>query len=323
VNVTPAAAEPLDFGTGPVVADPSHPSDLYMAGGGDGVWKSTDYGNTWAKINQTIPYVAMGYVMAVLPGGTPPIVLVAGYKVVHKSTDGGVTFKELPFDFPDSLYSIQVDPYDAKHLISGLHEVDGIVESSDGGDTWKYAGTGGFPSGGKSWYAFFIDTGSAETTHDSWFAIAQDGGSAVLTSDAGTRWTIPTGLKGFTHPHGNAQIYQNGDTLFVPGTGGPGDGLYKSTDKGHSFVRVLDGALSIAWGTEKNVYTMWGWACSKCDLGASFAVAPLPAGAAFTKPAVPAALDIGANHIVVTSDGKHNIFIGTMWASGVWRYVEP
>jgi hypothetical protein len=63
--------------------------------------------------------------------------------------------------------------------------------------------------------------------------------------------------------------------------------------------------------------------CSKCNLGASFAVAPLPTGTAFTKPTVPAALNIGANHIVVTSDGKHNIFVGTMWAAGVWRYVEP
>jgi hypothetical protein len=144
-----------------------------------------------------------------------------------------------------------------------------------------------------------------------------------MTSNAGGQWTIPTGLKGFTHPHGNAQIYQHGDTLFVPGTGGPGDGLYKSTDRGRSFTRVLEGGLSIAWGTDKNVYAMWGWACSKCDLGASFAVAPLPAGTSFTKPPVPAGLEIGANHIVVTSDGTHNIFVGTMWAAGVWRYVEP
>jgi len=323
VNVTPANAKQLDFGTGPMVGDPSRPSDLYMGGGGEGVWKSTDYGNKWAKINDTIPYVPMGYVLAVLPGPAPPTVIVAGYKVVHKSTDGGVTFKDLPFNFPDSLYSIQIDPYDGKHLISGLHEVDGIVESTDGGDTWKYVGTGGFPGGGISWYVFFLDTGAAATTHDTWYAIAQNGGSSVITSNAGAQWKIPTGLNGFTHPHGNSQIFQKGDTIFTAGTGGPGDGLYKSTDKGQSFTKVLGGGLGITWGTAKNVYTMWGWACSKCDLGASFQLAPLPAGTAFTKPAVPAGLNIGANHIVVTSDGTHNIFVGTMWAAGVWRYIEP
>ena len=204
VNVAPADAMKLDFGTGPMVGDPSRPSDLYMGGGGEGVWKSTDYGNTWKKINSSVGYVPMGYVMTVLPG-TPPTVIVAGYKVNHKSVDGGVTYQDIPFAFPDSLYSIQIDPNDPRHLISGLHEVDGIVESTDGGDTWNYVGKGNFPSGGKSWYVFFVDTGIAATTRTSWFAIAQDGGSAVMTSNSGALWTIPTGLNGLGHPHGNSQ----------------------------------------------------------------------------------------------------------------------
>jgi hypothetical protein len=33
-------------------------------------------------------------------------------------------------------------------------------------------------------------------------------------------------------------------------------------------------------------------------------------------------LKIGPRNMAVTSDGKHNIFVGTMWAAGVWRYVE-
>ena len=40
-------------------------------------------------------------------------------------------------------------------------------------------------------------------------------------------------------------------------------------------------------------------------------------------PEVPPALVIGANHIAVTSDGTHDVFVGTMWPAGVWRYVEP
>jgi hypothetical protein len=67
---------------------------------------------------------------------------------------------------------------------------------------------------------------------------------------------------------------------------------------------------------------MWGWACSKCNLGAAFTVSPLPAASTFTKPSVPAGLNIGPRNIAVTSDGKHNIFLGTMWSAGVWRYVE-
>jgi hypothetical protein len=37
---------------------------------------------------------------------------------------------------------------------------------------------------------------------------------------------------------------------------------------------------------------------------------------------VPEALIVGANHVAVTSDGTHQTFVGTMWSSGVWRYVE-
>ncbi|HEV8247622.1 MAG TPA: hypothetical protein VGP93_17730 [Polyangiaceae bacterium] len=322
INVTPSSLVMPDFGGGPIVADPDTASDLYFGGGGDGLWKSTDYGNTWTNINAGIGYVPMGYIMAVFPG-TPTRIIVAGYKNVHKSTDGGATFTDVAFDFPAELYSIQIDPYDSTHLISGLHEADGIVESTDSGDSWNYVGTTGFPTGGKSWFVFFIDTGSAATTHDTWFAIAQDGGSATKTVDAGGNWATPTGLTGLQHVHGNAQIFQSGSTIFVPGINGPGQGLYKSTDTGGTFTKVLDGNLSVAWGTANNVYTMWGWACSGCDLGASFAVAPMPAGTTFDKPTVPDAMNIGANHVAVTSDGTHNIFVGMMWKDGVWRYVEP
>jgi len=323
INVTPPDLMNPEFGPGPVVKNPGKPSDLYMGGGGDGLWKSGDYGNTWIKINDSIGYVPMGLVVAVAPTD-PATIWVSGYKMVQKSTDDGVSFQALAFDFPDSLYSIQVDPYDSQHLISGLHEVDGIVESINGGESWHYVGTTGFPAGGISWYVFFLDTGDPMTTKQTWFAIAQNGGSAVKTIDGGASWMVPTGVNGLQHAHGNAQIFQQGDNVWVAGvTGENGDGMYKSTDGGQSFMKVMDGALSIAWGSEKNVYAMWGWACAGCDLGSSFSVAPLPAGDTFSKPTVPTALNIGANHIAVTSDGTHTLFVGTMWSAGVWRYVEP
>jgi photosystem II stability/assembly factor-like uncharacterized protein len=321
VQVTPPDLGDVEFGPGPVVVDPAHPSDLYMGGGGDGIWKSEDYGNTWSRINSEIGYVPMGLIIAVA-GTEPATVWVAGYHVVHKSTDGGVTYTDLPFDFDPELYSIVIDPYDNDHLISGLHEADGIVESFDGGETWELVGGTGFPGGGVSWYAYFIDDGNPATTRESWIAIAQNGASVVTTADGGANWTVPAGIEGLNHAHGNAQIFQSGDMIFVPGVGGPGDGVYRSDDLGASFTRVSDGVASIAWGTENNVYAMWGWACAGCDLGAGFKVSPLP-GDAFSMPEVPADLIIGANNIAVTSDGTQNIFVGTMWSSGVWRYVEP
>jgi hypothetical protein len=223
-----------------------------------------------------------------------------------------------------SLYSLKVDPNDPTHLISGLHEADGVYESTDGGTTWDPKNGSGFPSGSKSWYPDFINTGNAATTRTTWFAIGQDGGSACMTNDGGATWHIPTGLSGLNHPHGNSQMYQNGNTLFAAGVGGPGQGIYRSTDLGVNWSRVDSGKTpeAVVWGTPKNVYAMYAWACSNCNLGTNFEIAPQP-GTTWTATSVPAALNLGPNSVAVTSDGSHSIFVAVMWSLGIWRYVEP
>ena len=327
-NVTPAGMVAADlrpaknaFGPGSIVGDPARPGDLYVGGSRSGLWKSTDYGNTWAQINTQIPDVPRGVVIAVA-GTTPATLWAAGYNTIYKSTDGGVSFKQTPLGV--SLYSLQVDPHDANHLISGLHEADGIVESNDGGASWNKVGGAGFPTGGVSWYPWFIETGAEATTRQTWFAIAQNGASAVMTRDQGASWTIPNGLKGLEHPHGNSQIFQSGSTIFVAGAGGPGQGVYRSTDLGLSFSRVDSGKApqAIVWGTPKNVYAMYAWACSGCNLGTQFEMAAQP-GTTWTKASVPDALVMGPNSLVVTNDGTHQVFVGLMWDQGLWRYVEP
>ena len=55
-NVTPAGLDMSpslsdNFGAQDVLADPVRPSDLYAFVCHQGVWKSTDYGETWAKVN--------------------------------------------------------------------------------------------------------------------------------------------------------------------------------------------------------------------------------------------------------------------------------
>jgi photosystem II stability/assembly factor-like uncharacterized protein len=328
INVTPSGMDAADlrpstnaFGPGSIVGDPARPSDLYVGGSKSGLWKSTDYGNTWSLVNDTLPDVPRGVTIAVA-GTDPATVWASAYRIIYKSIDTGKTFAT--FDLSEDLYSLTVDPNDDNHLISGLHEADGIMESTNGGETWNRVGTSGFPSGGKSWYPFFIDAGDVAKTRVTWLAIAQDGGSVCITRDAGATWTIPSGVNGLGHPHGNAQIYQNGSSIFVGGVGGPGQGVYRSTDLGASFARVDSGDMpeAIVWGTSKNVYAMYAWACSGCDLGTNFEIASQP-GDSWTKTGVPSELTIGPNSLVVTSDGTHDIFVALMWDQGIWRYIEP
>lgn len=328
INVTPpdmaAVLRPTAnvYGPGSIAGDPARPSDIYVGGSSAGLWKSSDYGNSWTLINDTLPDVPRGNVIAVA-GTTPATIWAAAYNTIYKSVDGGTTFVQTELDV--SLYSLAVDPNDTTHLISGLHEADGIFESSDGGDSWQAVGGTGFPSGGVSWYPYFIDAGNAATTRRTWFAIAQNGASAVMTNDGGASWTIPTGIAGLQHPHGNSQIFQSGSTLFAAGTNGPqGQGVYRSADLGATWARVDSGQTpeAVVWGTSKNVYAMYAWACSNCDLGTQFEIAPQP-GTTWSTADVPTELVIGPNGVVATSDGTRNIFVGLMWDQGLWRYVEP
>jgi hypothetical protein len=323
--VTPKGITIPTSGLRSVVRDPSRPSDLYLGSGEAGIWKSTDYGNTWAMINKAFGYVPQGLCFAVLP--TQPTTLLVGASCacgkVHKSTDGGATFRTTGGGLVSDLYSFSMDPYDINHLISGLHEHDGIAESIDAGETWHMVGTAGFPSGGISWFPTFLDTGAANTTSKTWFAIAQNGGSPVVTRDGGNTWTIPTGLQTIQHPHGEAQIFQRQRTIFVPGVnGGAGDGVYRSTDFGATFTRVTKPiAASIAWGSPNHVYSMWAWSCFGCVIDPKFMVGSAN-GDTWTSPGVPKTMLMGADHVAVTSDGSHYIFVAAMRSTGLWRYVE-
>jgi hypothetical protein len=322
-----------NFGIGSIVTDPARPTDLYVGGYGS-LWKSTDYGLKWTKIDSqpNPPSLALGHVLAVA-GTTPPtlwMASVSGAPHVFKSTDGGLTFTLTGTiaEKPDaaSLYSIVVDPHDATHLITGLHEEDKVLESTDGGDNWHFVSGAGWVSGGKSWFPFFVETGDAATTRKTWFAIPQDGASALMTSDGGKTWVQPKGIEGLTHPHGTAGLYQDGKSLFVAGIGGSaGGGIFRSTDLGMNWARIADSRAGIIWGSAKTLYSMWGWACGGCGLkdgGPEYRTAAAP-GDTWEKGTVPAALDWGPNSVATTSDGKHAIFVGSMWATGLWRFVEP
>lgn len=330
-DVTPAAMSPQvlaptanAFGPGSIAADPARPSDLYVGGGADGIWRSSDYGNTWTKIDGTIPGGPIGAPFAVA-GTTPATLWVSSAKndgSVYRSQDGGATWKLIGGGQVADLYSIKVDPYDPGHLISGLHEADHVLESLDGGATWKTVGGTGWPAGGISWYPFFVDGGDAKSTRGRWLAIAQDGASAVATADQGASWSVPSGLAGLQHPHGCAQLYQSGATLFLAGIYGPGQGVYRSTDSGATWA-LVDGGKgpeAVVWGTPKGIYAMWGWACSDCAFSATMETAA-PPGDQWSQVAIPGG--IGPNSVAVVSDGTHSIFVGVMWASGIWRYVEP
>src|SRR5258707_10877580 len=76
VNVAPAGLGSgfvLPYGPGAIVRDPSRPMDLYIGAGPIGLWKSSDYGNTWVQINAMSWSSPIGVPIAI--AGTSPATL--------------------------------------------------------------------------------------------------------------------------------------------------------------------------------------------------------------------------------------------------------
>jgi hypothetical protein len=103
--------------------------------------------------------------------------------------------------------------------------------------------------------------------------------------------------------------------------------VYRSPDRGVTWKQVDNGQYpeAVVWGTPTNVYSMYAWACSNCDLGPDFETSVETAaspGTTWLHAKSPPELKIGPNSVAVTSVGGHYVFVAVMWDQGIWRYVE-
>ncbi|MGH8971372.1 MAG: exo-alpha-sialidase, partial [Actinomycetes bacterium] len=198
-----------------LVADPSTPDRVYVAAGTGGMWRSDDGGRTFVEAwDENLPQ-SMGAV-AVTPDGT----VFAGtgepdhggggsyYGTgVYRSTDAGRTWENVGFADSGAIGRIQVDPADPSRIFVGaqgrLFDTEGtrgLFLSEDGGDTWRKVLEGANSSTGT------IDISINPADPD-----------VILTA----MW----------------------DKLRFPDHrdyGGPGSGVFRSTDGGQTWTRVGD-----------------------------------------------------------------------------------
>jgi photosystem II stability/assembly factor-like uncharacterized protein len=127
--------------------DPRHAGTLYGGSRGQGVWKSSDGGASWRKLEFPQPDVFSVAVSAAdgsVYAGCEPSML-------FRSGDGGDTWSELAslrqipsaptWRFPPRPWTSHVrwiapNPHDANLLLVGI-ELGGVMRSSDGGETWQ------------------------------------------------------------------------------------------------------------------------------------------------------------------------------------------
>jgi photosystem II stability/assembly factor-like uncharacterized protein len=199
-----------------VTALPTDPSTVIVASATGGLWRSTNHGTTWTPIFENQPTATFG-VVAMAPSN--PNVLWAGTGEqnnrqssswgdgVYRSTDSGKTWAHVGLEDSRAIGRIVVDPKDpAVAYVAALgnlwapSEMRGVFKTTDAGHTWTHA--------------LRIDTytGAVDLVMD-----PHD--PNVLYAAAYARLRQPCCFNG----------------------GGPGGGIYKSTDAGATWHKLTTG----------------------------------------------------------------------------------
>jgi hypothetical protein len=344
-NVTPSAVDlsnTLDcgnFGTQTVVADPARPSNLYAQFNCQGIWKSTDYGQTWTGPINTGSggqgaKGAGGIAIAAGASGQPPILYSSGIRGTGlgfwRSTDGGVSwtnFNVAPGGSRQDFYQPTVDPYNPNHLLMAGHEMNLLVQSTNGGQTWtNIPMTSGMLQNGGTAFIFFVNTGSAATTANTWLYIAQASGGGIgtwRTADGGSTWTK---VDNNEHPHGTSQFYQpdTSGVIYMAGVySALGWGVLRSTDFGQTWTHVGAAANeAVVFGSPTHIYSMWSWACGACTVDPAIEAAPSPGTTGWMSGSTPGGMTAGASQGAVVFDGTRYVIVTANWLAGLWRYAE-
>ena len=132
---------------------PGKPNLFYMAPVNGGVWKTTDYGDTWAPIFDGQPTQSVGSI-AVAPSNPDIIYVGSGEGLqrpdlsvgdgIYKSTDAGKTWTHHGLRDGQQIARVIVDPHDPNRVFAavlghpyGANEERGVFRSTDGGQNWQ------------------------------------------------------------------------------------------------------------------------------------------------------------------------------------------
>ncbi|MDQ3015473.1 MAG: glycosyl hydrolase, partial [Bacteroidota bacterium] len=203
---------------GAVEVAPSDPNVIYVGGGeatvrgnvssGNGMWKSTDAGETWESIGLTnskhIPRIKVhpdnpDIVYAAVLGDVFKDTRERG---IYKSIDGGKTWKQTLFvNERAGAADLIIDPNNARILyattwrihrnpyeLSSGGEGSYLWKSKDGGDTWQNISTAqGLPKG--IWGISGI-TVSPANSNRLWAIIENENGGVFRSDDGGKNWQL-------------------------------------------------------------------------------------------------------------------------------------
>lgn len=251
------------------VGVPTQPNVFYVGVNNGGVWKTDDYGRTWAPIFDDAPTGSVGDV-AVSPSH-PNVLYVGSGEGLHrpdlavgdgifKSTDGGETWTHVGLPDVQQVARLIVHPTDpAVVFVAGLghpygpNEERGVFRTTDGGTTWQKVlyidhNTGAIqvefdPTNPEILFADMWDhrEGPWENAR---FSGADSG--LYKSTDGGDSWRrlskgLPSAQEGLGRigvgiaPSEPRRMYA---TVQADADANPGAGIYRSDDAGESWRRI-------------------------------------------------------------------------------------
>ncbi|MGH7737778.1 MAG: VPS10 domain-containing protein [Candidatus Tyrphobacter sp.] len=208
-----------------VAGVPSEPDLFYMGGVEGGIWRSTNYGQSWENISDaTLPRTASSIgALAVAPSN--PRIIYAGTGEgdirgdfdtgtgVYKSTDAGKTWRYAGLSETHTIASLAIDPRDPNVVYASseghVFRPDphrGVFKTTDGGHTWHrvlYVND----RTGSDWISMNPHDPSVlyaamwQERRTPWHLDDGGPGSGLYKSvDAGAHWTSVSAHPGFAHP---------------------------------------------------------------------------------------------------------------------------
>jgi photosystem II stability/assembly factor-like uncharacterized protein len=225
---------------------------------GDGVYRSSDAGKTWANVGfRNVEAISK---IRIHPTN-PDVVWVAAFGNYHgpsdergvfKSTDGGKSWKKTLFrDGKTGAVDVSVDARNPNVLFASLWEAyrmeyqmssggpgSGLYKSTDGGDTWtEITRAPGLPAGVVGRIGVAVSGADGSRVYA---LVENENGGLFVSDDAGASWKLMNAARSvrqrafyYTHVFADPR---NKDVVYTQNTS-----LFRSTDAGKTLVSMGNG----------------------------------------------------------------------------------